>query len=249
MTGGEPTLRDDFQSIVEGLTYLPIEKLGVTSNGSFLQRHLPFLKTTLCQNINISLDSLNETKFNKLTKRENSFQNTLKSILQAQEMGFKVKVNNVLMKGINDNEILDFVEFSEKYGIEVRFLEVMRIGQACGIQDDLFLSAQEAIDIIKEYRDLEVQRVEWDSTSFNYTTSVGGKIGFIASETMPFCGNCSRWRLSADGFLRACLMSEKGVKLKGVPFETYPLLFAELLKMKPVERLPEVHQSMNMIGG
>ena len=91
--------------------------------------------------------------------------------------------------------------------------------------------------------------MENDSTSFNFRTGSGANIGFIASESRPFCGSCSRWRLSADGFLRACLMSNKGVKIKDVDVADYDDLLSSLLPMKPIGRIDQVRQDMNQIGG
>ena len=248
ITGGEPTMRREFRDIVSRLSQLSVRKLGLTSNGWLLGKHLEFLKDTNCQNINISLDSIREERFNRITRTQ-AFDVVYRNIVQAREMEFSLKINVVLMRGVNDDEILDFVKFSRDTGIEVRFLEVMRIGQACGSQTDLFMAANDCLQIIKEQYDLEKQTMEGDSTSFNYVTKCGAKIGFIASESQPFCGGCSRWRLSADGFLRACLMSEKGVDIKNVPYEDYPQFFGEMLALKPTGRIKEVDQDMNQIGG
>lgn len=248
ITGGEPTLRKEFRDIVLRLSTLPIKKLGMTTNGYFLERELEFLRDTRCHNINISLDSLSKDKFNQITRR-NAFDKVYASICHAKEMGFNVKVNTILMKGINDQEILDFVKFSAVNDIEVRFLEVMKIGQACSSQDQLFISADEAISKIETQEKLIPERVEIDSTSFNYKTESGAKIGFIASESKPFCGACSRWRLSPDGFLRACLMSNKGVKVRGADPKQYDELLNSLLLMKPLNRISHVLEDMNQIGG
>ena len=172
-----------------------------------------------------------------------------RAILQAKKMGFNVKINTVLMKGINDHEIFDFMDFSAANDIEVRFLEVMKIGQACGSQDELFMSADNAILKMKEKDGLDIVEVESDSTSFNFRTDSGAQIGFIASESKPFCGSCSRWRLSADGFLRACLMSNKGVKIRGAHVDSYDELLHSLLPMKPTGRIEHIKQDMNQIGG
>lgn len=248
VTGGEPTMRKEFRDILTRLSKLNIQKLGMTTNGYYLEKELEFLKDTRCRHINISLDSLSKDKFNTITRRE-SFDQVYSSILRAKEMGFNVKVNTVLMRGINDSEIFDFIKFSSTYDIEVRFLEVMKIGQACGSQDDLFISANEAVAKIKSQHELQIEPMDFDSTSFNFKTPSGAKIGFIASESKPFCGACSRWRLSADGFLRACLMSNKGVKVKDVEPENYKPLLESLLLMKPINRIKHVHEDMNQIGG
>jgi GTP 3',8-cyclase len=248
ITGGEPTIRTDFREIVSKLAQLDLKKLGLTTNGYFLDRHIDFLNEVNCRHINVSLDSLNADKFNKITRRK-AFDRTFANILDSQQAGLPIKLNVVLMRGVNDDEIMDFVKFSEAHRIPVRFLEVMRIGQVCSSSNDLFMAADQAIDVIGQHRDLAVLEVPRDSTSFNFKTSDGGEIGFIASESRPFCGNCSRWRLSADGFLRACLMSQKGVKIGGVPLSDYPQLITDVLAMKPTGRIVQIEQNMNQIGG
>ena len=249
ITGGEPTLRRNFKEIVTKISQLPITKLGITSNGFLLGKYLDFLKSHHCHHINISLDSLRENRFNKITGT-NSFRTVLNTILQTKKMGFNLKINTVLMKGYNDDEILDFVDFSATHDIEVRFLEAMKIGQILSQQNSLFVSAQTAIEEIKKKYELTpMVKMEPDSTSFNFLTKEGANIGFIASESRPFCNSCSRWRLSADGILRACLMSGKGINLRSLNKSELALKLAELLKMKPRSRIKEIHQDMHAIGG
>lgn len=248
LTGGEPTMRKDFREIVSRISSLNLKKLGLTTNGFLLGKHLDFLAQTKCKYINLSLDSLQKDRFNKITYRT-SFETVMKSILKAKEMGFVVKINTVLMKGVNDDEILDFVNFSAKHDIEVRFLEMMKIGQACNPKNDLFLSADEAKSEIKSRFKLKIENVDLDSTSYNYSCSNGARIGFIASESKPFCNSCSRWRLSAKGMLRACLMKNEGVNLRGVDQSSYDDLLNKLLEMKPITRIEKVNQDMYQIGG
>ena len=248
VTGGEPTMRREFRDIMEGLSKLPVKKLGLTTNGLLLKKHLPFLRDIGCHHINISCDSLNPDKFNRITRRQ-SFDPVMDAIFAAREMKFPLKLKVVLMRGVNDDEILDFVEFAETHEIPVRFLELMRIGQACGDQRREFMTAGDAIELIKSRREIRLVTSERDSTSFNFLTEKNGQIGFIASESQPFCGACSRWRLSADGFLRACLMSDAGVSLKGLSPSEYDSVFERVLPMKPTGRLTEIRQNMNEIGG
>ncbi|MEI6398090.1 MAG: GTP 3',8-cyclase MoaA [Pseudomonadota bacterium] len=248
VTGGEPTMRREFREIMEGISRLEVKKLGLTTNGLLLKKHLPFLRDIGCHHINISCDSLIPDKFNRITRRQ-SFEPVMDSIFAAREMNFPLKINVVLMRGVNDDEIIDFVEFAEKHDIPVRFLELMRIGQACSDQRQEYMPAQDAIDLIKFRRELRPVTSENDSTSFNFLTEKNGQIGFIASESRPFCGTCSRWRLSADGFLRACLMSDAGLSLKGLSPSEYDGVFERVLPMKPTGRLTEIRQNMNEIGG
>ncbi len=247
LTGGEPTLRPDFQDIVTRLSNINLQKLGVTTNGYKLYQLLPFLKETQCQHINVSLDSLNRENFNQITN-SNHFDHVIRSIREAQKLGFHVKTNTVLMRGINDHEIEDFIRFSSIEGVEVRFIEVMKIGQACDSQNKLFISAKEAIRGLQETT-LTPEIVKYDSTSFNFRTKSGARIGFIASESQSFCHSCSRWRLSADGFLRACLMSPEGIHIRRAKPEALNKAFKRILTMKPYRRIERVGQYMNEIGG
>jgi GTP 3',8-cyclase len=248
ITGGEPTLRREFKDILTRLSQLKIKKLSLTTNGYLLEKYLDFLWDVGCRSINISLDSLNGDKFNKIT-RSKGFDKAYSAILKAKEKGFFVKLNTLVFKGINDNEINDFIKFSSQTGIEVRFLELMKIGQACLSQNKHFISADEMITKIKETEFLISEEVEKDSTSFNFKTDSGARIGFIASESRPFCESCSRLRLTPKGVLRSCLMSEKGVNLRGVDIEKYPLILKQVVAMKPTYRLENIKQDMYQIGG
>lgn len=246
LTGGEPTLRRDLIQIARGVSGLPVKKLGLTTNGLKLKEKLSALKSTRCQHINISLDSLNPQKYERITRR-NNLDEVLSSIFIAKDMGFSVKINVVVMRGFNHDEILDYIAFSAKHNIEVRFLELMKIGCAVRNFDETFVSAQEMIDQINE--PLEKQKMKRDSTSFNFKTLSGAHIGFIASESRPFCGGCSRLRLTADGKLRACLMSEKGADLRGKDKKEYRSIVESVMKMKPTGRIDKISQPMYQIGG
>jgi cyclic pyranopterin phosphate synthase len=248
ISGGEPTLRKDLEKIVDGLSRLPLQRLGITSNGQFLEERIAFLSQTKCRNINISLDSLNKEKFLSITKSD-TFDAVYRAVLKSKEKGFRVKVNVVVFRGINDNEVFDFIDFSAKHKIEVRFLELMKIGPYYGKHSDLFVPAQEVIERIEEREELIPQSVNCDSTAFNFKTSSGGKIGFIASESQPFCNFCSRLRLSATGALRACLMSDAGISLRGRNKSEYPAILKSVMGMKPVERIEYIRQPMYQIGG
>jgi len=248
VSGGEPTLRSDFEAIIEGLSNLSLGKLGLTTNGFLLDGKFDFLKQTRCQHINISLDSLRAERFHKITKTR-YFDKVYKAVLQARTEGFRVKVNVVVMRGINDDEILDFVKFSADHDIEVRFLELMKIGCSIQYHSLYFVSAREIIKKIEESEILLPQSVNRDSTSFNFTTPSGAKLGFIASESQSFCSFCSRLRLTATGKLRACIMSEAGVNLRGISKEQYPAILRTVLRMKPFTRIDHIEQAMYQIGG
>lgn len=248
VTGGEPTLRMDFRDVMSRLGRLPLEQLGVTSNGFWLRDHLKHLWSTGCHHLNISLDSLKEERFNRIT-RSQGFVRVLDTILEAKDMGFHLKVNTVLMRGRNHDEILDFVDFSARHNLEVRFLEVMKIGVVREIQSELFVSAAEAYEIISKREPLLAETVELDSTSFNFRTASGARIGFIASESRPFCDQCSRLRLTAEGKLRACLMAADARSIRDIPEERLEKVVYQVMAGKPFERVPVASSSMNQLGG
>ena len=248
LTGGEPLLRKSFTEIVSGLSALPLKKIGMTTNGILLHRYLEVLRDHRIHHLNISLDSLDEKNFRRITFG-NNLKQVLRNIEAAQKLHMSIKINVVAMRGVNDHELFDFVEFSQKSGLEVRFLEIMRIGFACASQDEQFISAQEMITRLKSKHVLKPVVKEFDSTSFNYLLDNRAQIGFIASESQAFCGHCSRWRLSADGVLRACLLKDDGISIKNTTVLERNEIYQSLLGMKPFQRPLEVSHSMNAIGG
>ncbi len=248
LTGGEPTLRSDFLNIVRDLSELSLSKFGFTTNGLNIDKLLPELKSTKIKNINFSLDSLNKVGFHKMTG-SSQLEKVLEAIFMAKELGFNVKLNAVLMKGINDREVNDFLDFSASYDIEVRFLELMRIGEARESFDKYFISAGEIIKRLEAKAVLAPVKRPVDSTSFNYELKNGAQVGFIASESRPFCGGCSRLRLSPEGSLRPCLMKSEGYSLVGKTEDEILELLYKTMALKPTDRIYEVSESMNIIGG
>ncbi len=248
LTGGEPTLRHDFLDIVNDLSTLEFSKFGFTTNGLHLEKHLPELRKTKINNINFSLDSLNKFGFQKMTGSPH-LEKVLESIFMAKELGFKVKLNAVLMKGVNDREVNDFMDFSARYDIEVRFLELMRIGEARESFDKYFISAGEVINRLEKESVLKQVKRPIDSTSFNYELENGAQVGFIASESRPFCGGCSRLRLSPEGSLRPCLMKSEGFSLVDKCEDEILELLYKTMALKPTDRIYDVSEPMNQIGG
>lgn len=248
LTGGEPLLRQNFAEIIQKLSTLNLKKIGLTTNGIILDRYLELLLDCGIVNVNISLDSLNPITFKQITYG-NYLTKIKENISLAKKQGFAIKINTVMMKGINDHEVFDFIEYAKELKIEVRFLELMRIGYACGQQKDQFISAETLLNKIKEKYQLIPINSALDSTSFNFITNCGAKIGFIASESQPFCGNCSRWRLSVDGILRACLLKDEGLSIRNLKADQRLEIYQQLLGMKPYLRPPEVTHLMYKIGG
>ncbi len=248
LTGGEPLMRKSFKEIAKLLSSLPLKKISLTTNGILLDSHLADLKAIGINHLNISLDSLNEATFQKITFG-NHLQRVMLNIDAAQALGFKVKINVVAMRGVNDHEFFDFVNYSSRTGIEVRFLELMRIGYALEKQLEQFISGNEILENLKTRFEFSKVVSQLDSTSVNYSLNNGAKIGFIASESQAFCGQCSRWRLSADGVMRACLLKDDGILLKDLTKDEREKAYYSLLDLKPLMRPREVAHQMNAIGG
>ena len=248
LTGGEPLMRKALPEILEKLSALPLKKIGMTTNAVLLDRYLDVLKKNRVQHINISLDSLNESTFHQVTHGQH-LKKVLKNIDLARALDFDLKINVVAMRGINDHELLDFVDYSRQTGIEVRFLELMRIGFAREKQNEQFISAAELLQRVQNQFDLQRVSRPLDATSMDYQLENGARIGFIASESQAFCGQCSRWRLSADGIMRACLLKDDGLTIKNKSASERDEVFRKLLGMKPQMRPIEVTHLMNSIGG
>ncbi|MBE9176730.1 GTP 3',8-cyclase MoaA [Synechocystis salina LEGE 06155] len=248
LTGGEPLLRSNFAEIVRAIGQLKLKKIGLTTNGIILDRHLDTLRENNILNLNVSLDSLNVKTFREIT-HGNYLQTILRNLELAHHQGFKIKLNTVVMRGINDQEIFDLIEYAKQWAMEIRFLEIMRIGYACQQQEKTFISAQELLTRIQQKYSLKPLQSALDATAFRYSISCGGIIGFIASESQPFCGHCSRWRLSVDGTLRACLLKNEGINIRHFLPSERQQVYQQLLGMKPYLRPPEVSHAMYQIGG
>jgi cyclic pyranopterin phosphate synthase len=249
VTGGEPTLRPEFPEIMERLSTLPAQTLALTTNGHHLEKHLSHLKTTRLTKINVSVDSLDEGRFHTIT-RGGDLPRVLRALFNARDLGFEVKLNAIVFRGINDEEILDFAHFSAKEGVEVRFLEYMKIGPGISDFETRFVPAREMRAKLQEaLGPLTSVGMPRDSTARVYTTPQGARLGMIASESEPFCGDCSRLRLSATGMLRPCIMMNTGVSLRGVNSADYPAIVSKVVSWKPEGRLPEIAQGMYQIGG
>jgi cyclic pyranopterin phosphate synthase len=206
LTGGEPLVRANLDELVRLLAALDTD-VAMTTNGSTLRRHAQGLKDAGLKRINISLDSLDRERFLELTRRD-ELDTVLDGIQAAVEAGFDpVKINCVVMRGINDDEIVDFARFGRDNGVRVRFIEWMPLDADQSWSNDRVMSQQEIVDQINEVFPLEpVQRGHEPAQRFRYLDGQG-QVGVIASVTQAFCGNCDRVRLTAEGQLRNCLFA------------------------------------------
>ncbi|WP_189362682.1 GTP 3',8-cyclase MoaA [Algibacter mikhailovii] len=208
LTGGEPLVRKDIPVILEKLATLPVE-LSITSNAVIIDRFIDVLKANGVNKINVSLDSLDEGKFKHITRRH-EFKKVHDNILLLVKAGFTVKVNAVLMKGFNDNEIIDFINFTKDLPVSVRFIEFMPFD---GNKWDMskMVSYAEVMTYVNEaFPANKIERLQDapNDTSKNYKIKgYKGSFAIISSVTNPFCDSCNRLRLTANGQLKNCLFS------------------------------------------
>ena len=217
LTGGEPLARRDLEQLIASLSGLDgLRDLCLTTNGSTLAEKAPALKAAGLRRLNVSLDSLKPERFRRITKR-GDLQKVLRGLFVAKEHGFSpVKLNAVIERGVNDDEIIDLVTFSLEHGFAIRFIEFMDVGNANHWQSDKLVPKQEILDIINTRFPLrEIGRKGGSAPSVDYQCVDGsGDIGVIASVTEPFCSSCTRARLTADGRLVTCLFANTGHNLK-----------------------------------
>lgn len=216
LTGGEPLIRPDVVDIIAQLRKLEgLKTIALTTNGINLARLLPKLKEAGLDVLNISLDTLVPAKFEFIVRRR-GFHKVLEGIQRAVELGYNpVKVNCVVMRGLNEDELLDFVAMTEKQPLEVRFIEYMPFdGNKWNFKK--MVSYQEMLDTIRQkWPQLEKVPTERASTSKAFKVpSFQGQIGFITSMSEHFCGSCNRLRITADGNLKVCLFGNSEVSLR-----------------------------------
>ena len=217
LTGGEPLLRKDLDKLVARLTALTgLRDLCLTTNASHLAEMAAPLKAAGLTRINVSLDTLDAEKFKRMTGR-GDLAAVLEGLSVAQRIGLlPIKINAVIERGVNDNEILDLVEFSRQNGFAIRFIEYMDVGNANQWQSSRMVSKKEILEVIQTRYSLRLTGRDQESApSVDFELTDGsGDIGVIASVTEPFCFGCTRARLTADGKLVTCLFSNDGHDLK-----------------------------------
>jgi cyclic pyranopterin phosphate synthase len=206
ITGGEPTVRANLSRLIEKLAKLEVD-LSLTTNGATLPLVARNLYDAGLDRINISLDTLKQERFKSLTKRDN-LQQVLEGIEEAKVVGFDpVKINMVVMKGVNDDEILDFVSFGRENDVVVRFIEFMPLDADQIWEKASVVSQAEILGLISQHYELEpVLRGSSPAARWRFVDG-SGEIGIIATVSEAFCDSCDRIRLTADGKFRNCLFA------------------------------------------
>ncbi|XP_037821971.1 molybdenum cofactor biosynthesis protein 1 isoform X1 [Lucilia sericata] len=215
LTGGEPTVRKDIVEIIAKLKQIPkLENVGITTNALVLTRLLVPMQKAGLDAINISLDTLKPKRFEEITRRR-GWERVIAGIDLAIQLGYKPKINCVLMRNFNEDEICDFVEFTRDRNVDIRFIEYMPF-MGNKWQTDKLLSYQDTLKIIRDkWPEFEALENGPNDTSKAYKVpGYQGQVGFITSMTEHFCGSCNRLRLTADGNLKVCLFGNKEISLR-----------------------------------
>lgn len=206
ITGGEPLVTPKFDEFLIGATSLNLADVSLTTNGQLLTRKRDVIVESGLQRINVSLDTLNPVRFRQIA-RGGDLDTVLEGIELMLDAGLKVKVNMVPMRSQNAGEVLSMLDYCLDRGIELRYIELMRMGHLLGsntFQVD-FLSMESLLDIIGKKYEFARTDAPYDSTAVRFQIPGRGVFGIIANESEPFCRSCTRLRLSSDGHLYGCL--------------------------------------------
>jgi GTP 3',8-cyclase len=211
LTGGEPLVRKDAGDIILALSKLPVN-LTITTNATRLHHFLPQLQEAGIRSINVSLDTLQSEKFQLITRRD-QFQTVYNNILSLIDAGIHAKVNVVVMKGLNENEILDFIAWTKDTPVHIRFIEFMPFAGNRWTSNKVF-TWQQILDLIGDRYDHIRMKDEANDTAKKYIVpGHAGTFAVISTMSAPFCSTCNRLRLTADGKLKNCLFSKEETDL------------------------------------
>lgn len=262
LTGGEPLVRKDAGDIIRRLSRLPV-KLTLTTNGTRLHEYVEVLKDAGITSLNISLDTLDKDRFMLMTKRD-QYDRVFSNINMMMDFGFHVKVNVVVMKGLNDQEISDFIRWTHDNPIHVRFIEFMPFS-GNRWNSERVMTWQQILEVAaKEFEILPIQREKHETAKKYMVPGSLGTFAVISTMSAPFCGDCNRMRLTADGKMKNCLFSQTETDLL-TPFrngeDIVPLIYQSIrdkkkalggqftTDMEKIETSKLENRSMITIGG
>ena len=251
ITGGEPLVRRGIAEICKRISETKgINEVCLTTNAILLPQYADDLKSAGITRLNVSLDSLDRITYNKIT-RSDSMDDALKGVYTALDAGFDVKINAVLIGDVNDGEILELLDLTRKYKVNVRFIEIMPIGECADWAESRFISAQ-CVKVLAP----ELREAGTDGVSKLYKLPGGlGTVGLISPISSHFCPSCNRIRITSDGTLKPCLHSAGEISLRGLHGEELEKTIHKAIFEKPKKHeLDDGEQSaaarnMNAIGG
>ncbi|GAX59464.1 molybdenum cofactor biosynthesis protein A [Candidatus Scalindua japonica] len=262
LTGGEPLVRRGITTLIKQITDIDgINDIALTTNGVNLKEYAGTLKKSGLSRLNISLDTLRPDRFADITRGGN-VQDVFDGVEEVLKVGFTgTKMNAVIMRGQNDDEILDFVRYILERNIELRFIELMASGWKNMVDADRFMPSSEIKERVQEIGELVPvnERVGGGPATIYRMKGALGTIGFISAVSKPFCSTCNRLRLTSDGKLRSCLLSGGEVDVRGLLRSSHldeeelanelTKAFKKVTTMKPIVHSGKNKAVMNQIGG
>ncbi len=262
ITGGEPFVRPGLMDFLQELAKIENLEICLTTNGVLLENHLDSLLNLGIKNVNLSLDSLDSERFFKITRR-NDFDQVYRNLMRMIEANFIVKLNAVVMHGMNEMDILPLVNFTEKHPVSVRFIEEMPFNGSGLVEEKLFWDYRRILSHIKtEFPHIEEVPMAYGETSKNYhVPGFMGDVGIIAAFSRTFCGSCNRIRVTSLGQVKTCLYDDGVFDLKeylrlGVSDEDLKNTMIKIFGERPKDgfeaennRKGVINESMTSIGG
>ena len=262
ITGGEPFVRPGLMDFLQELAKIENLEICLTTNGVLLENHLDSLLNLGIKNVNLSLDSLDSERFFKITRR-NDFDQVYRNLMRMIEANFIVKLNAVVMHGMNETDILPLVNFTEKHPVSVRFIEEMPFNGSGLVEEKLFWDYRRILSHIKsEFPHIEEVPMAYGETSKNYhVPGFMGDVGIIAAFSRTFCGSCNRIRVTSLGQVKTCLYDDGVFDLKeylrlGVSDEDLKNTMIKIFGERPKDgfeaennRKGVINESMTSIGG
>ena len=254
LTGGEPLVKKSVLSISEQISEIDgIDELCLTTNGTYLSDMAKPLREAGIDRINISIDTLNAEKYRYITRCGN-LDDTLRGIESALDAGFsKVKLNTVLIGGFNDDEIEDLARLTEKWDVDVRFIELMPMYDSGDFGPEAFIPYSTVLERLPQ---LEKSEDDGGVAKLYHLPGAKGNVGLISPISSHFCDTCNRLRLTCDGLIRPCLHSDSGFSVKGLSYDEMRTVFEQAIASKPkwhgrldYEARSRAGRNMNEIGG
>ncbi|GAA4160373.1 GTP 3',8-cyclase MoaA [Chryseobacterium ginsenosidimutans] len=264
ITGGEPFVRKNSIELIQNISQLDgLTDLSITTNGLLTEQYIPQLKKFGIKSVNLSLDTLDEERFFKITRRK-SFDKVMKTLNSLLQHNIKVKINTVVMEDQNIDDMIPLVMLTKDLPVDVRFIEEMPFNGGTHSLSLKWNSVQILNHIKSHFPEIQKTEDPKNSTSYNYNIpGFNGNIGIIAAYTRSFCGTCNRLRLTPTGILKTCLYEGTGVNLKdeirmGKTDEELKNIIINSVQNKPKDgweaqksslTTSQIHQSMATIGG
>jgi cyclic pyranopterin phosphate synthase len=248
LTGGEPLLFKGVADLVKKLKAAGVPRVTLTTNGVLLGRLATALAGAGLDALNVSLDALDPEVFSKITGRKH-LHKVLEGIEAAKAAGIPVKLNTVIMRGFNEQEIPALLQFAQEKGIVIRFLELMKMGHLHTSGDQYFFSAFEMLAMIAENGTLNAMPRKAGATARYWQTGSGQVFGIIANESIPFCSDCNRLRLDSTGKIYGCLSNPLGFSVRDADELGLQEILLQALYQKQPLRFTGSSMSMLAIGG